>query len=114
MTTVAIEELQTHLDDLLDQAASGEALLITRAGKPLVKIEAISSTSVAKPEVNVFDDPVERQKVVDWLDNLPGGFDRYMEDEIADMFEGKADKLAFLAELTEEERQTLRNLEILS
>ena len=45
MTTVNIEDFQSDLQHLLDQVAAGESLLITRAGKPLVKVEAVSSNS---------------------------------------------------------------------
>jgi prevent-host-death family protein len=38
MHTVNIHEAKTHLSRLVDEAARGEAFIIAKAGKPLVKV----------------------------------------------------------------------------
>jgi len=38
MKSVEIHEAKTRLSRLVDQAAKGEAFIITKAGKPLVKV----------------------------------------------------------------------------
>jgi prevent-host-death family protein len=43
MKTINIHEAKTHLSRLVDQAAEGEAFVIAKAGKPLVKVMALES-----------------------------------------------------------------------
>jgi len=38
MQTLDIREVQTQLPKLIEQAAQGDAFIIARAGKPLVKV----------------------------------------------------------------------------
>ena len=38
MRTFNIQEAKTHLSRLVDQAAKGEAFIIAKAGRPLVKV----------------------------------------------------------------------------
>jgi prevent-host-death family protein len=38
MKTVNIHQAKTHLSRLVDEAANGEAFIIAKAGKPLVKV----------------------------------------------------------------------------
>jgi prevent-host-death family protein len=38
MTQVNVHEAKTHLSKLLDQAIAGEEVVITRSGKPLVRL----------------------------------------------------------------------------
>ncbi|HEY7245450.1 MAG TPA: type II toxin-antitoxin system prevent-host-death family antitoxin [Xanthobacteraceae bacterium] len=38
MRTVNIHEAKTHLSRLVEQAAKGEAFIIAKSGKPLVKV----------------------------------------------------------------------------
>jgi len=40
MNTVNIHEAKTQLSKLVDQAVKGEAFVIAKAGKPLVKVAA--------------------------------------------------------------------------
>ncbi len=44
MFTVNIHEAKTHLSRLVDQAAKGEAFIIAKAGKPLVKVIPLPDT----------------------------------------------------------------------
>ena len=43
MITVNIHEAKTHLSKLVDQAVKGEAFVIAKAGKPLVKVAALDT-----------------------------------------------------------------------
>jgi prevent-host-death family protein len=45
MRTVNIHEAKTHLSRLVDRAAQGEEFIIAKAGKPLVKVVPLDSTS---------------------------------------------------------------------
>lgn len=42
MRTVNIHEAKTHLSRLVDQAAEGEPFIIAKAGRPMVKVVALS------------------------------------------------------------------------
>jgi len=46
MRTVDIHEAKKHLSRLVDRAAKGEAFVITKEGKPLVKVTALDTSSV--------------------------------------------------------------------
>lgn len=41
MVTVNMHEAKTHLSKLVDQAAKGEAFVIAKAGKPMVRVSAL-------------------------------------------------------------------------
>ena len=43
--TVNIHEAKTHLSRLVDQAAAGEPFIIAKAGKPMVRVEAIEAAA---------------------------------------------------------------------
>jgi prevent-host-death family protein len=43
MVTVNIHEAKTQLSKLVDLAASGESVVIARAGKPLVRVSALDA-----------------------------------------------------------------------
>lgn len=79
MRQVNIHEAKTHLSRLVDAAAKGEPFIIARAGKPLVKVEAL------EPEQK----PAKRR--LGSLAHLglavPDDFDTMFAEEIADMFE---------------------------
>ena len=46
MQTVNIHEAKTHLSRFVDQAASGEEILIARAGKPVARLVALAPTEL--------------------------------------------------------------------
>jgi prevent-host-death family protein len=62
--TVNIHEAKTHLSRLLEQAVKGEPFIIAKAGKPLVKVVALTEADFPKPrrlgfmkgEIKVPDD----------------------------------------------------------
>ena len=47
MVTVNIHEAKTQLSKLVDQAVKGEAFVIAKAGKPLVKVAALDAPADA-------------------------------------------------------------------
>ena len=48
MVTVNIHEAKTQLSKLVDQAAKGEAFVIAKAGKPLVKVAALDAPAAPR------------------------------------------------------------------
>jgi prevent-host-death family protein len=62
MVTVNIHEAKTQLSKLVDQAARGEAFVIAKAGKPLVKVAALDAPAAPRRvgfmtgEITVPDD----------------------------------------------------------
>jgi antitoxin (DNA-binding transcriptional repressor) of toxin-antitoxin stability system len=75
MHTVDIEEARTQLSKLVDEAVHGEAFVIAREGKPLVKVEALDAPSVPR-RVGFLVGEIE----------VPQDFDRMGEKEIAALF----------------------------
>jgi len=62
MVTVNIHEAKTHLSKLVDRAVKGEAFVIAKAGKPLVKVAALDAPAAPRRlgflsgEIEVPDD----------------------------------------------------------
>jgi prevent-host-death family protein len=62
MVTVNIHEAKTHLSKLVERAASGETVVIARAGKPLVRVSALDAPAEPRRlgflagEIDVPDD----------------------------------------------------------
>ncbi|HEY0512529.1 MAG TPA: type II toxin-antitoxin system prevent-host-death family antitoxin [Thermoanaerobaculia bacterium] len=75
MVTVNIHEAKTQLSKLVDQAVKGEAFVIAKAGKPLVKVVAL-------------DAPRETQRLGFLAGEIavPEDFNRMGEAEIAALF----------------------------
>ncbi len=56
MRTVNIHEAKTQLSRLVDQAAKGEAFIIAKAGKPLVKVTPLEANeSGAKRRIGFLE-----------------------------------------------------------
>ncbi|MFO0812518.1 MAG: DUF2281 domain-containing protein [Gemmatales bacterium] len=71
MSSVTLQEAQTHLPDLLDRLQPGEECTITQAGVPLAQIKKAEPTSwrcqagSAKGKIRIapdFDEPLEELK----------------------------------------------------
>ncbi|PZX09792.1 prevent-host-death family protein [Palleronia aestuarii] len=77
MKTINIHEAKTHLSRLVAAAAAGEPFVIARAGKPLVKVEAITPKSP----------PPSRLDILPGVFTVPDDFDRMGQNSIADDFE---------------------------
>lgn len=75
MVTVNIHEAKTQLSKLVDQAVKGEAFVIAKAGKPLVKVVAL-------------DAPAAPQRLGFLAGEIavPEDFDRMGEAEIEALF----------------------------
>lgn len=79
MKTVNIHEAKTQLSRLVEEASRGEPFVIAKAGKPLVKVMALSA-------------PVGKQiKRVGFMAgqvSVPDDFDRMGQEEIERIFTG--------------------------
>jgi antitoxin (DNA-binding transcriptional repressor) of toxin-antitoxin stability system len=80
MKTVNIHEAKTQLSRLIDGAVKGEAFVIAKAGKPLVKVTALDA-----PELK----PMKRRGFMAGQISIPEDFDTMFADEIVRMFEGE-------------------------
>lgn len=85
METVNIHEAKTHLSRLIEKAAKGEAFIIAKAGKPMVKVVPIEEKEVPKKRRIGF----MKGEIV-----VPDDFDTMMADEIEEMFYGNRDDIA--------------------
>lgn len=75
MVTVNIHEAKTQLSRLIDQAVKGEAFVIAKAGKPLVKVAALDAPAAPRRLGFLAGEIV-----------VPDDFDRMGEAEIAVLF----------------------------
>jgi prevent-host-death family protein len=77
MQTVNIHEAKTHLSMLIEQAANGDSFIIAKAGKPMVKVTALSA-------------PVGKQmRRIGFMAgqiSVPKNFDRMYSKEIEQLF----------------------------
>lgn len=81
MQTVNIHEAKTHLSRLVEQAANGEPFVIAKAGKPMVKVVALTA-----PEAG-------EQKRLGFLAGqiaVPDDFDHMGRETIERLFGGEA------------------------
>lgn len=72
-----IHAAKTHLSSLVDKAAAGEAFVIAKAGKPLVKVIPFVSNKTEKKRVGFLKGQI----------NIPADFDKMGQEEIIKMFE---------------------------
>ena len=77
MKTVNIHDAKTHLSRLVDQAAKGEPFIIAKAGKPLVKVIALSAPDASESK---------RLGFLSGQVSVPEDFDRMGGDEIERLF----------------------------
>lgn len=75
MNSVNIHEAKTHLSRLVDRAAKGEAFVIAKAGKPLVRVTRVDAP--ARPK---------RLGFLEGEIDVPDDFDRMGEGEISTLF----------------------------
>ena len=80
MLTVNIHAAKTQLSKLVDQAASGESFIIAKAGKPMVKVTALSQNESGSAQRLGF----MRGEI-----NVPDDFDVMGAKEIQNLFEGR-------------------------
>jgi prevent-host-death family protein len=77
MRTINIHEAKTQLSSLVEKAAKGEAFIIAKAGKPLVKVVALDATDVSERRPLGF---------LQGEISVPDDFDRMGQEEIERMF----------------------------
>ena len=80
MRVVNIHEAKTHLSRLVEQAAEGEAFVIAKAGKPMVRVVPLETAD--------GDGPPRRFGFLRGQLKVPADFDRMGEGEITKMFGG--------------------------
>ncbi|MGL6133623.1 MAG: type II toxin-antitoxin system Phd/YefM family antitoxin [Prochlorococcaceae cyanobacterium] len=81
MRQVNMHEAKTHLSRLVEEAAAGEAFVICKAGRPMVRVTSLDEASSAPPQRT-------RLGLLRGQCAVPDDFDRMAADEIADLFEG--------------------------
>jgi prevent-host-death family protein len=79
MKTVNIHEAKTQLSKLIEEASQGESFIIAKAGKPVVRVTALSVPTGAQ---------VRRLGFMAGQISLPDDFDRMGQEEIEGMFGG--------------------------
>jgi antitoxin (DNA-binding transcriptional repressor) of toxin-antitoxin stability system len=77
MRIVNIHEAKTHLSRLVELAAKGEAFIIAKAGKPMVKVTALEAPAAAQ---------VRRIGFMIGQIAVPDDFDRMGSAKIARLF----------------------------
>lgn len=73
MRTVNVHQAKTHLSQLIERAAAGEAFIIAKAGKPLVKVVPLEADEPGVPRQLGF----LRGEI-----QVPSDFDHMGQDEI--------------------------------
>jgi len=79
MKTVNIHQAKTHLSKLIEEASKGESFIIAKAGKPVVRVTALSAPTGAQ---------VRRLGFMAGQISVPDDFDRMGQEEIERMFGG--------------------------
>ena len=77
MRTINIYEAKAHLSRLVEQAAHGEPFIIAKAGKPLVKVVAITAPEAGQ---------TRRLGFLKGRIQTPHDFDQLGQSEIAQLF----------------------------
>lgn len=81
MKTVNIHEAKTQLSKLIEQASKGEAFVIAKAGKPVVKVTALGAPTGTQ---------MRRLGFMAGQISVPDDFDRMGNEEIERIFSGGA------------------------
>jgi len=79
MRTINIHEAKTHLSRLVENAAKGEAFVIAKAGRPMVKVVPLDQASLTT---------IKRIGFLKGQISVPDDFDRIGSDEIETLFDG--------------------------
>jgi prevent-host-death family protein len=77
MKTVNIHEAKTQLSKLIEEASKGKPFVIAKAGKPVVKVTALSAPTSAQ---------VRRLGFMAGQISVPDDFDRMGKEEIKRIF----------------------------
>jgi len=76
-----MHEAKTHLSRLVEQAAAGEAFVICKAGRPMVRVTPLD-------HANDTTAPLRRLGLLTGQCSVPDDFDQQGAEQIADLFEG--------------------------
>src|SRR5437868_13526010 len=79
MKTVNIHEAKTQLSKLIEEASKGEAFVIAKAGKPVVKVTALSTPTGTQ---------IRRLGFMAGQSSVPDGFGRRGKEEVERIFRG--------------------------
>ena len=77
MKTVNIHQAKTQLSKLIEEASKGESFIIAKAGKPVVRVTALSAPTGAQ---------VRRLGFMAGQISVPDDFDRMGQEEIERIF----------------------------
>jgi prevent-host-death family protein len=77
MKIVNIHQAKTQLSKLIEEASKGESFIIAKAGKPVVRVTALSAPTGAQ---------VRRLGFMAGQISVPEDFDRMGQEEIEGMF----------------------------
>jgi prevent-host-death family protein len=77
MKTVNIHQAKTQLSKLIEAASKGESFIIAKAGKPVVRVTALSAPTAAQ---------VRRMGFMAGQISVPDDFDRMGQEEIERIF----------------------------
>jgi prevent-host-death family protein len=77
MKTVNIHQAKTQLSKLIEQASKGESFIIAKAGKPVVRVTALTAPTGAQ---------VRRLGFMAGQISVPDDFDRMGQEEIERIF----------------------------
>jgi prevent-host-death family protein len=83
MHTVNIHEAKTHLSRLVEKASSGEAFIIAKAGKPLVKVMPLNAPSSSE---------IKRIGFLSGQIEVPDDFDHMGSNFIENLFGGEPEE----------------------
>ena len=76
-----MHEAKTHLSRLVEEAAAGQAFVICKAGKPMVRVTPLAQSDEAAPVRS-------RLGMLRGQFSVPDDFDQLGQEEIAALFEG--------------------------
>lgn len=79
MQTISISHAKTHLSRLVERVASGESFVITRFGKPMAQVIAVSASEAGQSS---------RLGFLAGQLTIPEDFDGMCRGEIQQLFEG--------------------------
>ena len=77
MKTINMHQAKTHLSALIEKAVQGESFIISKAGKPMVRVTRVDAP-VAKSRTGFLIGQI----------TVPDGFDSLGSDHIAVLFSG--------------------------
>lgn len=78
MQTINIHEAKTHLSRLVEEVASGEEIIIAKAGKPIARLVPLDNAPKKR-----------RLGLLKGQLNVPDDFDAPLPDDVLGLFEGR-------------------------